>query len=175
MPAKPKVLITDATGQVGALVTSYLKADSSVEVIAAARSLEKAKGLGIPSVYLDLDKPESLATALEGVERAFLATGYTIDMGYEALTYDEIAEIFTKVLGQHFSYEARPPEEFYENVLAAGAEPAYMKCVFNSYSDFTAGRGERVDETFDNLPTILGRQPKTMANFGQKNADSFRY
>ena len=43
MPAKPKVLITDATGQVGALVTSYLKADSSVEVIAAARSLEKAK------------------------------------------------------------------------------------------------------------------------------------
>jgi uncharacterized protein YbjT (DUF2867 family) len=50
MPAKPKVLITGATGQVGALVASYLKADSSVEVIAAARSLEKAKGLGIPMV-----------------------------------------------------------------------------------------------------------------------------
>jgi putative NADH-flavin reductase len=81
MPAKPKILITGATGQVGAFVISYLKADSSVEVIAAARSLEKAKGLGIPSVYLDLDKPESLAPALEGVERAFLATGYTIDMG----------------------------------------------------------------------------------------------
>jgi NAD(P)H dehydrogenase (quinone) len=68
MPAKPKILITGATGQVGALVISYLKADSSVEVIAAARSLEKAKGLGIPSVYLDLDKPESLAPALEGVD-----------------------------------------------------------------------------------------------------------
>jgi NAD(P)H dehydrogenase (quinone) len=46
---------------------------------------------------------------------------------------------------------------------------------FNSYSDFTAGRGERVDEIFDNLPTILGRKPKTMADFAQKNVDSFRY
>jgi NAD(P)H dehydrogenase (quinone) len=291
MPAKPKILVTGATGQVGALVIPYLKANSGVEVVAAARSLEKAKSLGIPSVYLDLDKPESLAPALEGVERAFLATGYTIDMmrqskdflnaakraglkhvvhlgacggndtriahyawhqfieryvewcgfsfthlrpeifmqnllgyggekyvkegvirhyvgkarlswvdiedvaavaaasllnpeqhqgqtyrmGYEALTYDEIAEIFTKVIGQRFSYEPRPPEEFYNNVLAAGAEPAYMKCVFNSYSDFTAGRGERVDEIFDNLPTILGRKPKTMADFVQKNVDAFRY
>jgi hypothetical protein len=46
------------------------------------------------------------------------------------------ARIFTEVIGQPFSYEARPPKEFYRNVLAAGAEPSYMKCVFDSYTDF---------------------------------------
>jgi uncharacterized protein YbjT (DUF2867 family) len=101
--------------------------------------------------------------------------GQTYRMGYEALNYDEIAEIFTRELGQPFRYEARPPEEFYRNVLAAGAEPAYMKCVFNSYSDFTAGRGERVDETFDNLPAIIGKKPRTMAEFARKHAAAFRY
>ena len=291
MPAKPKILVTGATGQVGSLVIPYLTADPNVEVVAGVRSLEKAKSLGVPSVYLDLDKPESLEPALQGVEGAFLATGYTIDMmrqskdflnaakrvgvkhivhlgacgdndtriahyawhqfieryvewcgfsfthlrpeifmqnllgyggnryvvngvishyvgkarlswvdiedvaavaaasllnpdkhhgqtyrmGYEALTCDEIAEIFTKTLGQPFTYKAHSPDEFYASVLAAGAEPAYMKCVHDSFVDFTAGRGEKVDEVFDNLPTILGRQPKTVAEFAKKNADAFRY
>jgi hypothetical protein len=79
------------------------------------------------------------------------------------------------VIGQPFSYEARPPEEFYRNVLAAGAEPAYMKCVFDSYSDFTAGRGEKVDEVFDNLPAIIGQKPRTLAEFAAKYATKFRY
>jgi hypothetical protein len=58
-------------------------------------------------------------------------------LGYEAAAYHDIARILTEVIGQPFSYEARPPEEFYRNVLAAGAEPSYMKCVFDSYADFT--------------------------------------
>jgi NAD(P)H dehydrogenase (quinone) len=101
--------------------------------------------------------------------------GQTYRMGYEAATYDDIAKIFTKVIGQPFSYEARPPKEFYRNVLAAGAEPAYMKCVFDSYSDFTAGRGEKVDEVFDNLPAIIGQEPRTLAEFVAKYATKFRY
>jgi NAD(P)H dehydrogenase (quinone) len=291
MPTKTKILITGATGQVGGGIIPQLAADPTIEVVAAARTPEKAKHLEVPVVRLDLDKPETMAPALEGVERAILITGYTIDMmrqskdflnaakragvkhivhlgacgdndtrishygwhqfieryvewsgfsfthlrpeifmqnmlgyggesyvqkgvirhyigkarlswvdiedvsdvaaasllhpekhqgqtyrmGYEAATYDEIANIFTKVIGQPFSYEARPPEEFYRNVLAAGAEPAYMKCVFDSYSDFTAGRGEKVDEVFDNLPAILGKKPRTLADFAAKHEDKFRY
>ena len=246
MPNKPKILVQGATGQVGKNVIPHLIASDKVEVLAAARSPEKAKELGLPVVYLDLDNPESIAPALEGIDTAFLATGYTIDMmrqskdflniakkagvkhivhlgacrdndtrvahyawhqfieryiewcgfsfttcgrrslcktcsamtericqerrhphyigkarwswvdiedvaavaaaslldpenhngqiyrlGHQAATYDQIAAIFTEVIGQPFSYEARPPEEFYRNVLAAGAKPAYMKCVFD--------------------------------------------
>lgn len=291
MNHKPKILITGATGQVGAGVISCLAGNPNVEVVAAARTPEKAKSLGVPVVYLDLNKPESMTTALKGVNRALLITGYTIDMmrqskdflnaakragvkqivhlgacgdndtriahygwhqfieryiewcgfafthlrpeifmqnllgyggenyvkqgvirhyvgnaklswvdiedvaevaaacllqpekhqgqtyrmGYEAATYHDIAKIFSKTLGQSFSYEPQPPEDFYRNVLAAGAEPAYMKCVYDSYSDFTAGRGERVDKVFDNLPGIIGRTPRSIADFSRKYATRFQY
>jgi uncharacterized protein YbjT (DUF2867 family) len=291
MPNKPKILVLGATGHVGKGVVEFLKINPKFEVIAAVRSLEKAKKLGASVVYLDLDKPESIATALPGIDRAFLATGYTIDMlrqskdflniakkagvkhivhlgacgdndtrvahyawhqfieryvewcgfsfthlrpeifmqnmlgyggesyvqkgvirhyigksrwswvdiedisavaaeclaspekhngktyrlGYEAATFDDIAQIFTDVLGQPFRYEARPPEEFYRNVLAAGAEPAYMKCVHDSYVELTNGTAVKPDEIFDNLPGIIGRKPSTLAEFARKHAEAFRY
>jgi NAD(P)H dehydrogenase (quinone) len=289
--SKPTILVLGATGQVGKLVVQNLKAHSEVEVIAAARNPEKAKDLGVPVVSLDLDKPATIAPALEGIDRVFMLTGYTIDMmrqskdflniakktgvkyvvhlgacgdndtrvahygwhqfieryvewsgfsfthlrpeifmqnmlgyggesyvkngvirhyvgkarwswvdiedvadvaaacllnpdkhhgqtyrlGYEAATYDEVAAIFTKVLGQPFSYEARPPEEFYRNVLAAGAEPAYMKCVFDSYIELTNGTAVKPDEVFDNFPSITGKNPRSLADFARKNAAAFRY
>jgi hypothetical protein len=79
------------------------------------------------------------------------------------------------VVGQPFSYEARPPEEFYRTVLAAGAEPAYMKCVFNTFTDLTNGTAVKPDEVFDNLPAIIGRKPRTIADFAKKYANKFRY
>jgi NAD(P)H dehydrogenase (quinone) len=96
--------------------------------------------------------------------------GQTYRLGYQAATYDEIAAIFTEVIGQPFSYEARPPEEFYRNVLAAGAELAYMKCVFDSYTELTNGTAVKPDEVFDNLPAIIGRKPRTLADFAKKHA-----
>lgn len=43
--------------------------------------------------------------------------GQVIPLGYDAKTFDEIADIFTQVTGQNFTAEARPPEEFLENSL----------------------------------------------------------
>jgi NAD(P)H dehydrogenase (quinone) len=101
--------------------------------------------------------------------------GSTYRLGYDARTYDDIAKIMSQVLGKPFRYEARPPSEFLSHVLAAGAEPAYMKCVFDSYTDFTDGRGERADEVFDNFPALVGRQPRLMSDFVRDHADQFRY
>jgi uncharacterized protein YbjT (DUF2867 family) len=64
---KPRILVMGATGQVGKGVIPNLIANPKVQVIAAARSPEKASSLGIPVVYLD--KPETIAPALEGIER----------------------------------------------------------------------------------------------------------
>src|SRR5258708_3089929 len=92
MPNKPKILVQGATGQVGKNVIPHLFANDKVEVLAAARSPEKAKELGVPVVYLDLDKPDSIASALEGIDRAFLATGYTIDMMRQSKDFLNIAK-----------------------------------------------------------------------------------
>jgi NAD(P)H dehydrogenase (quinone) len=291
MPNKTRILVMGATGQVGGAVVSELVKETKVEVVAAARDVGKAGLLGVPVVHLDLDRIETFAPALEGVDSVFMATGYTIDMlrqskdlvnaakragvkhivhlgacgdddtrvahygwhqfieryiewsgtrfthlrpeifmqnllgyggesyvkngvikhyvgaarlswvdcedvaavaaacllnpsthagrtyrlGYEAKTYYELAESFTEALGQPFSYEPQPPADFLRNVLAAGAEPAYMKCVFDSYTDLTNGKDIRADEVFDNFHAITGRQPNTIAQFAIKHAARFQY
>jgi NAD(P)H dehydrogenase (quinone) len=120
----------------------------------------------------DEDVGAVAAACLLGPERH---RGVTYRMGYEARTFNEVADIFTRVIGQPFSYEARPPEEFLPNVLAAGSEPVYVKCIFDSYASLTAGEERRAGEVVDNYPTITGRNPKTLADFAKTNQKQFRY
>jgi NAD(P)H dehydrogenase (quinone) len=291
MSNKPRVLVMGATGQVGGSVASLLAREPQLEVVAAACNPAKASHLGVPVVLLDLDKIETFAPALQGIDRLFMATGYTVDMlrqskdlvnmakragvkqivhlgacgdndtrvahygwhqfieryiewsavmythlrpeifmqnllgyggesyvrqgvirhyvgdarlswvdcddvaavavacladpqrhagqtyrlGYEAKSYHEVAQTFTEVLAQPFSYEPRDPSEFLQNVLAAGAEPAYMRCVFDSYNDLTQGKDLGADQVFENFACITGGQPRTIADFARRYADRFRY
>ena len=291
MDRNPRVLVMGATGQVGGAVVNHLKGIAFIDVVAAARNVSKAASLGVPLVHLDLDDIETFAPALMGVDRLFMATGYTVDMlrqskdlvnyakragvklivhlgacgdddtrvahygwhqfieryiessgipfvhlrpeifmqnllgyggeryvnagvirhyvgaarlswvdcedvaavaseclvnptrhigntyrlGYDAKSYQDIAQIMTETLGESFRYEPRPPSEFLSHVLAAGAEPAYMKCVFDSYTDFTDGSNERADEVFDNFPALVGRAPCMLSDFIRNHADEFRY
>src|SRR3984957_10031600 len=286
-----RVLVMGATGQVGGAVVNHLKGSASIDVVAAARNVSKARSLGVPVVHLDLDDIETFAPALINVDRLFMATGYTVDMlrqskdlvncaqragvkqivhlgacgdddtrvahygwhqfieryiesssitythlrpeifmqnllgyggesyvergvikhyvgsarlswvdcedvaavaavclsdpkkhagktyrlGYEAKTYYQLSEVFTKVLGQEFSYEPQPPVDFLRNVLAAGAEPAYMKCVFDSYTDLTNGIDIRSDQTFDGFHDLTGREPHTLADFARRYSARFSY
>jgi NAD(P)H dehydrogenase (quinone) len=291
MKTKARVLVMGATGQVGGALVPLLAANQGMEVVAAARTPVRAKHLGVEVVEFDLDRIETFARALEGIDRIFMATGYTVDMlrqskdlvnsakragvqqivhlgacgdddtrvahygwhqfieryiewsgiafshlrpeifmqnllgyggesyvqqgvikhyvgsarlswvdchdvaavaavclahperhagktyrmGYEAKTYYELAEVFSEVIGQPFSYEPQPPSDFLQNVLAAGAEPAYMKCVFDSYTDLTNGRDIGEQATFDNFPELTGRAPRSLADFARTYADRFRY
>jgi len=99
---------------------------------------------------------------------------YIYRLGYEAAAFDEVADVFTPIIGQAFSYEGRPAEEFNRNVLAAGGEPSYFKCAFDTYVKL-ANRTLKHGEVFDNLPAIIGRKPKTLADFARKHADTSRY
>ncbi|KQB52225.1 NmrA family protein [Pseudomonas endophytica] len=79
----PTVLITGATGQIGGDTLRMLLTDDSITVVAAVRSEAKAepfKAQGIRTVIMDFDKEETLAPALQGIDRALLVTGYTVDM-----------------------------------------------------------------------------------------------
>lgn len=291
MSDKARVLVMGATGQVGGALIPLLHQDATLDVVAAVRTPTKAKQFSISTVHLDLDDFSTFAPALEGVDRVFMATGYTVDMlrqskdlvntarragvkqvvhlgacgdddtrvahygwhqfieryiewsgitfthlrpeifmqnllgyggesyvkqgvikhyvgaarlswvdcddvaavasaclvnppkhagktyrlGYEAKTYHEVAEVFSETLGQPFTYEPQPPSDFLRNVLAAGAEPAYMKCVFDSYTDLTNGVDIKSDETFEGFAELTGRPPRTLADFARKHAELFRY
>jgi len=267
-----------------------LKSDSSIEVIAAVRSKTKGENLGVPLVELDLDKIETFAPALQGVDRVFLMTGYTVDMmrqskvfldeaakakvrhivhlgacgddeatvahwvwhqlieryiewrgfsfthlrpeqfmqnllgysgkptvvngiieqyfgqarlswvdcedvaevaavslrdaeahngqtyrmGYDAQSLNDVARILSEVIGQTFRYDPRPPEEFLAKVLAAGADPAYMNCVYQHYFAYAQGKVPHPDQVFDNFEGLTGRKPMRWEAFARKHADTFR-
>lgn len=81
-----RILITGATGTVGAATLRELAAHAApgaLQILGATRSSAGAARLreaGIAPVLLDYDRPETLRPALEGVDAAFLVTGYTVDM-----------------------------------------------------------------------------------------------
>ncbi|WP_313352617.1 SDR family oxidoreductase [Paracoccus sp. (in: a-proteobacteria)] len=67
------VAVTGATGQLGRLTIAQLKTLlPEGQIIALARSPEKAEKLGVPARAFDYDRPETLAAALAGVDRLLL-------------------------------------------------------------------------------------------------------
>jgi NAD(P)H dehydrogenase (quinone) len=88
-----RALITGATGQIGRAVLKQLREDASVEAIVAARSPEKAAGLGFPVVAFDYDRSETIAPALEGIDSVFVVTGYTVDMLRQSKTLVDHANV----------------------------------------------------------------------------------
>ena len=76
------ILVIGATGNIGKDVVAGLRAKGE-QVRAMVRDPEKAKAAGEPGVeYVagDLGKPESVAAALQGIEKAFLLSPENPDM-----------------------------------------------------------------------------------------------
>ena len=93
---KPTVLITGATGQIGGDTLRNLLADDSITLVAAVRSRAKAQPFeakGIRTVLLDFDKEETLAPALQGIDRALLVTGYTVHMLRQSKAFIDQAKL----------------------------------------------------------------------------------
>lgn len=289
--SKAKILILGATGKVGAKTIELLSQSGDVDVVAAVRSLQKAKHLadqGIELRYLDLDHHETLKPALEGIERALLITGYSVDMlkqskafldaakqagvhhvvhigasgaatnevahwgwhqyvecyieslgfsfthlrpeafmqnliafgwlnrgvitnyignsrwswidcndlalvaaktlqnpelhagktyplGYSAATLQDVADILTQEIGQPFTLNPRTPEEFLQTMLAAGADQAYMHCVYTQFKLNQVNAIPDADMVFNNFEQITGQKPVMWNDFVQINKSEFVY
>ena len=73
------VAVTGATGQLGRLVVAGLKDKLDAgDIIALARSPEKAADLGVTARKADYDAPETLVPALAGVDTLLLISGSEI-------------------------------------------------------------------------------------------------
>ena len=101
--------------------------------------------------------------------------GQTYRMGYDAMSFGELAELMSAIVGQPFRYEPLPPEVFLEAMKHAGAEMAYMNCVYDHWKRYAAGTIPGADDTFGNFPAITGRQPTKLADFVLRHKDEFAY
>jgi uncharacterized protein YbjT (DUF2867 family) len=122
-----------------------------------------------------VDTKDVAAVAAVVLQQPEKHSGRTYQLGYDAKSYPEIAEIMSAVTGKPFKYEARPPEEFLEGMLAAGADVAYMHCVYQNWIDYEAGRIVGADAVYDNFFELTGREPRTWADFVKENSVAFTY
>ncbi len=102
-------------------------------------------------------------------------SGQTYRLGYDAATFGELAELMTLIVGQPFRYEPLAPEVFLEAMRKAGAEMAYMNCVYDHWKRYAAGTIPGADDTFENFPLITGRQPTKLSDFIQRHKAEFSY
>jgi NAD(P)H dehydrogenase (quinone) len=101
--------------------------------------------------------------------------GKVYRLGYDAKSYYEIADLLTRHIGLPFEYKPQPPEVFLQNMKEAGAEMAYMSCVYDHYKRYAAGTIPGADDTFDNFAQITGQQPTRWEDFIEQHRAEFTY
>jgi NAD(P)H dehydrogenase (quinone) len=93
--SKPRVLIVGSTGLTGRAIAAELDdAPVRVEVVRAARkaeTVEQWRSQGRSAVQLDLDDARTFPAALEGIDRLFVMTGYTVAMTHQTKTITDAA------------------------------------------------------------------------------------
>ena len=80
---KPTILVLGASGQIGRMIINELSQHSEVTLRITSRRSEEVellRSIGKEAYFLDLDRPETYALALSGVDRIFLLTGYSVAM-----------------------------------------------------------------------------------------------
>ncbi len=101
--------------------------------------------------------------------------GQTYRLGYDAMSFGDLAHLMTAIVGQPFRYLPLPPEVFLESMRSAGADMAYMNCVYDHWKRYAAGTIPGADDTFDNFPAIAGRNPIKLSDFIQSHKADFAY
>jgi NAD(P)H dehydrogenase (quinone) len=91
----PRILILGSTGRIGkATIAELEQTPDSHQAVYASRNRDQVdawRGEGKDAVHLDLDDPRTFPEALRGVDRLFLATGYTIHMVHQSKTIVDAA------------------------------------------------------------------------------------
>lgn len=97
----------------------------------------------------------------------------TYRMGYEALTFPEIAVLLTEIVQKPFRCEPAPPEMFLQAMMDSDIDICWMRAVYEHMKLAGEHKIPGCDDVFDNFPAITGRQPTTWAEFISKNKVRF--
>ena len=126
-----------------------------------------------PVSWIDCDDIAKAAAAI--LRNPDAHNGKIYPLAVEAHTMQEVADIFTEVVGQPFRYEPCEPEEFLDTMLKAGADPAYMKCVYNVFTRTREGSLTEAADVFDTFKQITGQKPTALREFAQKHKAELAY
>ncbi|MBT2235641.1 SDR family oxidoreductase [Nonomuraea sp. NEAU-A123] len=127
------IVVTGASGHLGRLVIEDLKQRvAASEIVAAARTPEKAADLGVEVREADYDRPETLKSALQGATKVLLISGIDPNrVRQHAAVVDAAKEV-----GATLVYTSAPKADTTEAGLAADhrATEEYIKASGVTYT-----------------------------------------
>jgi uncharacterized protein YbjT (DUF2867 family) len=110
----------------------------------------------------DIGEVAALCLTTTGHERR----AYEIT-GTEALTYAEVAQILTDALGRKITYRNPSAREFKARMKAGGHDDDFVKVMARIYAIAKIGMAAGTTDTFR---TLVGRRPRTMAEWAATSA-----
>lgn len=123
--------------------------------------------------WVDVDDVAQVAAVTLGDPEKH--NGKTYRLSSDAKTFKEIAELMTTIVGKPFRYEPLSPEIFLQKMKDAGAEMAYMTCVYEHWIRHANGTIPGASDTFDNFFKITGKKPTKIADFIEKHKAELDY
>ncbi len=94
-------------------------------------------------------------------------------LGAELASMQEIAEMLSTVTGRAWRENPREPEEFFQTVTTAGADPIYMACVRTIFERTRQGTLPDLAETSDSLSQLINRPATSIRSFLEKHRNDF--
>ncbi len=91
--------------------------------------------------------------------------------GPEALTYDEVADVLSSALDRRITYADPPIPAFVRREYARGRPLGFALLMVGIYTTARLGLADRVT---DDVDRVLGRPPRSMADYARDYADEFR-
>ncbi|WP_163505812.1 SDR family oxidoreductase [Fodinicola acaciae] len=111
------IVVTGASGQLGRLVVQGLRAKLPADqIVAAARSTDKAAGLGVEVRHADYNDPATLATAFAGADKVLLVSSN--EVGNRVAQHTAAVEAAKQAGVRHLIYTSAPKADDTALVLA---------------------------------------------------------
>ncbi|MBV6627225.1 MAG: SDR family oxidoreductase [Rivularia sp. (in: Bacteria)] len=122
-----------------------------------------------------VDKDDLALVAAESLRKPEKHASKIYPLGYDTATIPEVAQIMSEVIGKPYRVKNHSPDEFLQNMLEFGAEPAYIHCVYTQFKLNIADKIPDADATFDNFEAITGRKPTSWREFVEKHREELQY
>jgi uncharacterized protein YbjT (DUF2867 family) len=117
-----------------------------------------------------IDARDIAAVAVRALSVPHLVNGGIDLTGPEALTYGEVAEIFSEVLGRRITYSDPAPPKFGREMQKRGIKPEFVNIMILIYTTNRLGLAARVT---DDVHRVLGRAPLSVRDFVRDFRDVF--
>jgi len=128
------------------------------------------------SVWSWVDANDVGALAGAALLRPDNFSGQTWRLGYARASMEQVADKLTALLERNISIEPASADDFYQNAVDAGADPAYMSCVRDQFKLNAANLIDDADMVFDEIAfeQAVRRKPTSWAEYIERELRELR-